>query len=385
MESDEIIRLIQLRLTGELTPEENNKLECWVSESAVNRDFLHVVLQEKLLSREYPLYHAIDEEKAIRRFEATIGKHKRKYISFKHILRAAAILVWPLVMVVVWQWNAPQPENSVTETIVPGSSRAVLTLAGGEQVELTGQTEPEILVAPEIEVRQKAGMLAYDMKGGERIGRGGQNVLATGRGGEYRLILADGTRVFLNAATILRYPVVFDDEVRRVQLEGEAYFEVAKDSGRPFVVETTGMEVKVYGTSFNINTLRINEIQTVLVEGSISICSVAAGREYRMCPGQLARWDKISSSVKLQEVDVSLYTAWKEGVFRFSRERLEEILGILANWYDVEVLYQNQEIKDLHFSGYMERYERIETILKALEEATGVHFSVWGKTITVSK
>ena len=188
-------------------------------------------------------------------------------------------------MVVVWQWNAPQPENSVTETIVPGSSRAVLTLAGGEQVELTGQTEQEILVAPEIEVRQKAGMLAYDMKGGERIGRGGQNVLATGRGGEYRLILADGTRVFLNAATILRYPVVFDDEVRRVQLEGEAYFEVAKDSGRPFVVETTGMEVKVYGTSFNINTLRINEIQTVLVEGSISICSVAAGREYRMCPG----------------------------------------------------------------------------------------------------
>ena len=89
--------------------------------------------------------------------------------------------------------------------------------------------------------------------------------------------------------------------------------------------------------------------------------------------------------MKLQEVDVSLYTAWKEGVFRFSRERLEEILGILANWYDVEVLYQNQEIKDLHFSGYMERYERIETILKALEEATGVHFSVWGKTITVSK
>ncbi len=165
MESDEIIRLIQLRLTGELTPEENNKLECWVSESAVNRDFLHVVLQEKLLSREYPLYHAIDEEKAIRRFEATIGKHKRKYISFKHILRAAAILVWPLVMVVVWQWNAPQPENSVTETIVPGSSRAVLTLAGGEQVELTGQTEQEILVAPEIEVRQKAGMLAYDKEG----------------------------------------------------------------------------------------------------------------------------------------------------------------------------------------------------------------------------
>ena len=381
--NENIVRLIQLALSGELNEREREELEAWCREKKENKEFYDVLCQEKLFSREFPIYRQIDEEKAMQCFEKTMSG---KYLLLKRLARYAAILILPLLGMAVWQWNSRQhPVEVVTQSIIPGSSKAVLILSGGQQVSLVGQEQQSIEVLAGIQIKQQAGLLSYDSLAPQNVGKIAYNTLSTGRGGEYSLVLADGTKVFLNAVTTLKYPVVFNEEVRKVQLDGEAYFEVAKDAARAFIVETKGIEVKVYGTSFNINTLHANEIQTVLVEGNIGIRSVATDREYRVRPGQMAVWKQTDNTVELQEVDVTLYTAWKEGIFRFDRQRLEDILNTLVNWYDVEVFYQSQDIKNLHFSGYMERYDQIDVILEAITEATGVRFAVQGRTIIVSK
>lgn len=380
---DRIINLIGLALSGELQEEERLELEAWCREKEENRKFYDTLRRENQFSREYPLYRRIDEVRALLRFEKAAGRKSGKHLLFRRIARYAAILLLPLLSVAVWQWNRQQPAVVATEAIVPGSAKAVLTLAGGQQLKLTGQMRQEIEVSAGIKVKEETGTLAYKAATGNGGGRTEQNTLSTGRGGEYRIVLADGTKVFLNAATSLKYPVAFDGKVRKVELEGEAYFEVAKDPDHPFIVATKGMEVKVYGTSFNINTLRTDEIRTVLVEGNIGIRS--ADRECRVSPGQMAVWNKTDGSLTLKEVDVSLYTAWKDGIFRFDRERLDEILNTLSDWYDVAIFYRNPDVKNLHFSGYMERYDQIGIILEAITEATGVRFAIQGKTIVVSE
>lgn len=380
--NDEIIRLIQLYLSGELSAGEREELDRWCAADPQNKAFLNMLAREDVFAREFPHYQKINEVKAVRRFEKTIG-HRRHMLRL--VMKYAAILAFPLMAVVLWQWERPlQPAAETAAAILPGSSKAVLTLAGGEQVHLTGQEKQQIRLSDGLKLKQDEGLLVYD-GAGEIAGRQEYNTLSTGRGGEYRLVLADGTKVFLNAATTLKYPVAFQGDTRRVQLEGEAYFEVAKDAAHAFVVETEGMEVKVYGTSFNVNTLRTDAVQTVLVEGSIGIRAAGNEQEYRLHPGQMAVLDRADASIELQEVEVELYTAWKDGIFRFNGERLEDILNTLSNWYDVEVFYQNQDIRELHFSGYMERYDQITTILEAITEATGVRFSVQGSTIVVSE
>lgn len=205
------------------------------------------------------------------------------------------------------------------------------------------------------------------------------------RGGEYKVTLSDGSLVYLNSVTRIKYPVVFSRKERKVFLSGEAYFEVAEDPKRPFLVEVGGIEVKVYGTFFNINSFREGGVQTVLVKGSVGVKVLASGEESMIEPGQMAEFRQGSMKVEVKEVDVNLYTDWKNGIFRFKNQRLEDILTILSNWYDVDIFYQIPSVKELHFSGYMERYKNFEIILEAITLSTGVQFSIQGKTVVVSK
>lgn len=163
------------------------------------------------------------------------------------------------------------------------------------------------------------------------------------------------------------------------------YFEVTKDTSRPFIVEVDGIEIKVYGTSFNINTQQEGKIQTVLVEGSVGIKIQSSGREQIIVPGEMAEFNEIQKNLIIKKVNTQIYTDWRNGIFRFENERLEDILQKLANWYDVEIFYQTANVKDLHFTGYVERYKKIDTILQSITLATDVQFAIQGKTIIVSK
>lgn len=387
---ERIIRLMQLYLTGEISDEERRELEVWCEVRESNRRFFERICREDLFAREHGLYTRVDDRKAWARFKRSVGLSVGRKRMLRLMWKSAAVLVLPLAVAAVWLYREAQDEPVMmakqTERIVPGSPRAVLVLDDGKKVALVPGTGKEIQVSERVRAQSKGDQLTY--QAGEEESRKQEiryNELAIPRGGEFKLELSDGTLVHLNADTRLKYPVAFAGKERRVVLDGEAYFEVAKDVAHPFIVEVGEMEIKVYGTSFNVNTLLEGRVQTVLVTGSVGMKSLASGKEVRIKPGELAEYDRGERDFTVKKVDTSFYTDWRNGILRFSNEPLDDMLETLARWYNVNFFYQNQEVKNLHFTGYMERYKDIEVILNSVTMSTGVHFSVQGRTIVVSK
>lgn len=170
-----------------------------------------------------------------------------------------------------------------------------------------------------------------------------------------------------------------------MHLSGEAYFEVTRDTNRPFYVVTDAVRVKVYGTEFNVNTYGIGGTQTTLVSGKVGIRGKSSEREYMMEPSQLAEFDVNGEFKGIRNVNAGTYTAWKEGFFVFENEGLEDILNRLARWYDVDVFYGSEKVKGYHFTGHMEKYEDVEIILNAISKMVGVHFTIKDRTIVITE
>ena len=367
--------------------EERQELEDWCKETPQNRNLFEQICQEDLFSKERSVYEKIDDTKALRTFE----KHVRKVSTrgFGRWWKYAAVLLLPILVVGLWKLvyeveQVPVVTSSVSQ-IQPGCSRAVLVLDDGRTVFLKEEEEGVISEDKGIMVTGERDRLVYTSSEGKNVDELRFNELEIPRGGEYKVRLADGTLVYLNSATRMKYPVKFDEKERKVYLSGEAYFEVAKDPERPFFVEMEGVEVRVYGTSFNVNTHQKGNVQTVLVKGSIGVKVLSSGMESVIRPGQMAEFKQGNTKVDVKDVNVAVYTDWKDGIFRFENQRLEDILAVLSNWYDMNVFYQTVSVKELHFSGYMERYKDVSVILEAITLSTGVTFSIQGKTIIVSK
>ena len=211
------------------------------------------------------------------------------------------------------------------------------------------------------------------------------NTLRTPGGSTYQLTLADGTKVWVNENTAIHYPVAFRNEERKVRLRGEAYFEVRPDARHPFIVETNGAEVKVYGTEFNVNAYDSTRIQTVLVEGKVGMRIEETGQEVILRPRELAEYDKGEGRISVREVSPYAYIAWKNGEFVFDNTSIEEIMERLAQWYDLHVFYASEEAKRIRFSGILDRNDSILHCLKRMEDTGTVRFEAKGKSVTVYK
>lgn len=385
--SDRIVRLLQLYLLGDITEEERQELEDWCEEAPRNRKLFEQICQEDLFSKERYVYEKIHDTKAFSVFEKRVRKVSSRSIG--NWWKYAAVLLFPILVVGSWKLMHETEQVSIVASSVapiqPGCSQAVLVLDDGRKVFLKEEEEGVISEDKEITVTGEKDRLVYTSSEGKNVDEIRFNELEVPRGGEYKVRLADGTLVYLNSATRMKYPVKFDEKERKVYLSGEAYFEVAKDPERPFFVEMEGVEVRVYGTSFNVNTHQKGNIQTVLVKGSIGVKVLSSGMESVIRPGQMAEFKQGNTKVDVKDVNVAVYTDWKDGIFRFENQRLEDILTVLSNWYDVDVFYQTVSVKELHFSGYMERYKDVSVILEAITLSTGVTFSIQGKTIIVSK
>ena len=385
--SDRIVRLLQLYLLGDITEEERQELEDWCEEAPRNRKLFEQICQEDLFSKERYVYEKIHDTKAFSVFEKRVRKVSSRSIG--NWWKYAAVLLFPILVVGSWKLMHETEQVSIVASSVapiqPGCSQAVLVLDDGRKVFLKEEEEGVISEDKEITVTGEKDRLVYTSSEGKNVDEIRFNELEVPRGGEYKVRLADGTLVYLNSATRMKYPVKFDEKERKVYLSGEAYFEVAKDPERPFFVEMEGVEVRVYGTSFNVNTHQEGNIQTVLVKGSIGVKVLSSGMESVIRPGQMAEFKQGNTKVDVKDVNVAVYTDWKDSIFRFENQRLEDILTVLSNWYDVDVFYQTASVKELHFSGYMERYKDVSVILEAITLSTGVTFSIQGKTIVVSK
>ena len=277
-------------------------------------------------------------------------------------------------------------EQELAKSVMqPGTSKAILMMADGKEVVLEQGQNLNILLNERVRVATSSQGIVYEEHGKGMVTEE-YNKLTTPVGGEYSLVLSDGTKVFLNADSELKYPVEFSDGKRIVDLKGEAYFEVHKDSLRPFIVRMNGAEVTVLGTSFNVNTYGDDgQIYTTLVNGSVRVSSVKNGQAEVLKPGMQSVMNVQSGLLTVRKVDVEPYVAWREGRFVFRAMTLDLIMRQLQRWYDFEVFYQNSELKDYEFRGVIKRDMDLDKVLSVIKATTNVDFEVKGKVITIIK
>jgi transmembrane sensor len=264
--------------------------------------------------------------------------------------------------------------------IVPGSNKATLTLANGSNVVLDDTKKGLISTQSNITINKKAdGQVVYQKGTTTNTNVALINTMTTPRGGQYQLTLSDGTKVWLNAETSLKYPVVFNGNERVVELSGEAYFEVAHDQSKPFKVRSNGQEVQVLGTHFNVNAYRDEQtIQTTLLQGSVKLSS--KGNQVMLKPGEQASLSNTGFDVK--EVDATDAIAWKNGYFLFRKESIQTVMKKVARWYDVEIEYRGS-VNEKKLGGSVSRFEKITDLLSTIELTESVHFKIEGRRVIV--
>lgn len=267
------------------------------------------------------------------------------------------------------------------QSIGPGSNKAVLTLANGSTVTLDSAGN-QVIREGNITIQQYNGQLRYN--GVRAAGAAAYNTLATPRGGQFRITLPDGTRVWLNSASTLRYPVAFTGKERKVELHGQAYFEIARNAVQPFFVKvagTEGMEVQVLGTTFDIMAYaEESTVHTTLLEGRVQIKKGTALAALQ--PGQEAVLDKSNETMLVQPADVDKATAWKNGLFVFRNTDLETILREISRWYDVDISYTAPP-DGKRYGGGISRHQQLADVLRLLEAGGNHRFEVEGRKITV--
>lgn len=268
-------------------------------------------------------------------------------------------------------------------TVSPGGAKATLTLADGSVFDLGKLENGVISKQGNISIEKTSeGRMIYKVIASNGSSQSVQkNTIQTPRGGEYQIILADGSKVWLNAASILTFPTAFSRTERKVELTGEAYFEVAKNKEKPFIVETGDLSVNVLGTHFNIAAYRDeSKLTTTLMEGSVRIDH--GKNKMLIKPGQEASLEKNKNFVQVREVDVEEAIAWKNGVFVFNDENIESIMRKLSRWYDINVHFET-ELKNKDFSGTISRFKNVEEVLEMLQLTGSIHFKIQGRDIYV--
>lgn len=360
---------------------ERQEIEEWLAASEQHRKRYRQICRTILWLRWSRKEQSIDGQSALKRLK------RKRLRPFLYRWRYAAAIVAVTVMAGggLLLRNEWQPSAGHLPEILPGSPKARLILSTGKQIDLTRR---------EAGIKEQNGCLVkWDTAGGIYYQHSGQetepdlirNRIEVPRGGEFQVTLSDGTRVWLNAASELEYPVEFAADVREVRLQGEAYFEVAKDAGHPFLVRVGHYRLQVYGTKFNLNTYEPNRIEVALVEGSIGFQANANVPEVRLIPNQVGIADPTSGNTQIYDADISPYIAWKDNDMVFVNERLESIMQKVERWYDVEVVFGKAELKELRFYGDVKRYADIRELLAYLEQTSRAQFKIEGRTIVITE
>ncbi|MGZ2371354.1 FecR family protein [Ancylomarina sp. YFZ004] len=388
---DQHIRISQLiakEVNFGLDEIEKQKLDFWINESEENRQvYDRIRKQEGFLNWDED-FHQVNVEEGWKRFDEAVNP-KRIVFAFQTILRYAAVILVPLFLsgVGYYLYNdlISLPEQEQFAQLQVQKPKAQLILANGKKVNLDNKKVSALKEKDGTRIEKGEGNLTYQA-GGEK-GKLLYNTVEIPSGSEYKLVLADGTKVHLNAMSSLKFPVQFSEEIREVELFGEAYFEVTKDAKHPFVVNVSGTRVEVLGTSFNVKAYEGNEeVVTTLVEGSVKVQSSAYEAESLFLePGQQAIVNEKTGSIDMREVDVTLFTSWREGVFLFKNQRMEDIMIELARWYDLKVFYNNPSAKEHRFGGHFNRSSEISSIMEMFELTNKVNAEINGETIVISE
>jgi len=373
MNRQEAERLVEKYLDKTATEQERLLVENWYADFS----------DKKTLTDEDDFEHLAAELWKGTRERAGIIPSKRILIMWRQIAAAILLFVMLASYYKLFYHHLGQSKSmAVTHDIAPGTNKAILTLANGNHIILSGGGKGRLTLQDDIVINKKQdGSIAYN-KVSESSGPTLYNTTATPIGAEFELTLEDGTIVKLDAASSIRYPVSFKGNERRVEITGQVYFEVAHDKQRPFIVGSKNQTIEVLGTHFNVNAYGDNAaITTTLLQGSVKINY--GSKSALLKPGEQAI-AKNGNSISVEKADAEEAIAWKNGYFRFKEENIQDVMQKISRWYNISVVY-NGAISDEQYSGVISRYKNISQVLKMLAYSGSVHFKVDGRRVSVSK
>lgn len=379
--------LLLKSLQGQITEDEEQELKDWIESSKENKALHNELSLVESRSQAYNNFDRYPVEESYTRLRI---KLRQKTISlWTKVATAAAVLVligFAFIFFNKYDQSDVFKVSTAKQDFSPGKNKATLMLDNGDVVSLS--SNQNVLVIKSDKFQYEDGS---KIKDGVNGSIDGYQTISTPNSGFYQVVLSDGTRVYLNSASSLRFPVRFSRTERKVKVTGEAYFEVAKVVNVanfkkvPFIVETSGQEIEVLGTHFNVNDYNLST-KTTLVEGAVKVKSLSQSNKHQsviLKPGQQSILNNNNFEIKMVDTDVAV--AWKNGYFNFDEESLESIMDQVARWYNVKVYFDNEKLKQEPFSGIIKKDTTASELLKVLEKAGDVRFEIEQDRIIVIK
>lgn len=363
--------IIHDKLIGNISAEDEKRLADWLHADPMHQEQYDALLDADDLSAQFTLYAHADAKKGWQEFCRNHQVHTHAHRWRKVCLYAASVAILAIGSWMYYRQSIQPIRPTLSQEVavaikkaeVTGKNQAVLTLADGKQIVVASDSAAQEVLA--------------------HLDDDATYHITTRNGKEFWITLVDGTRIHMNSNTTLVCPAQFSSADRSVYLNGDAYFYVAKDKQRPFMVKTDNGIVKEYGTSFNANTIdRPGTTKVVLVEGSISVIT-RSGNEHAVKPHQMAEIHQQNDNVSIQQTDVKPYTAWNEGRFVFEECPMPQLMEVLAQWYNIDVTFQSERSKDIRFTGTLDKYGNADDILRAIESVAGVKVVHHGNTVEI--
>ncbi|MEJ2901944.1 FecR domain-containing protein [Pedobacter panaciterrae] len=390
--NNEIIHLFTRYLNNQCSKTELERVFKLIEEGSNKSEWDFVLAEEasRLVGSDHRAEMSLDEiTRLYGKIQDSISEEGHKIVVlrdrnlyWRKFAAAAIILITLSVGTFYYSSRLDTKSDKLVHDVAPGGNKAVLTLANGKKIVLTDAKNGALPPQSGVTVTKLAdGKIVYTLEPG-KVANAAPNTIETPRGGQYQVVLPDGSKVFLNAASSLTYPISFVAlRERRVELKGEAYFEVAKDKSHPFIVKTQNQEIKVLGTHFNINSYADEPLtKTTLVEGSVLV--KASGIQQILKPGSQAinGYD----GLRIVEANMDEVLAWKNGYFMFDSESIESVMRKISRWYNIDVAFKGNVSKD-KFGGTVSRFANVSQVLRKLEYTNKVHFIIEEGRITVTK
>ncbi len=397
------ITLLYKKVEGTLTPEEEQCFAEWMEEDARHRHYF-ASFERHFCGEEKYVLTAERKSSCREAFLRRLGQRRPRRVIHRYLLnmgRIAAVLILGLF---VWhQFKKGESASSLHEGVAIEQPRMAETENHGPipQRSSYGVTlideAGEDIPYEELGTWSKAGSAQLDNAGGllSYVSEGADapnaveerfNEIVVDKGAEFSIRLSDGTQVWLNADSRLRYPVAFGkDGARRVYLQGEAYFDVSADGNHPFIVTAAGTDVTVYGTEFNIHARSEDYVRTTLVKGAVSVSVAGDTSQTSLAPGQTAQVNPQDGSVTLSEDPIELYVGWKQGKYYFEETPLKDLFAELSLWYDVAVVFTDESLEHECFSGCLSRHSSLDKILRILQETTYITPTRRGHSLLIGR
>ncbi|MEI2739398.1 MAG: FecR domain-containing protein [Chitinophagaceae bacterium] len=375
-------------LRNELNSHDKAQLDTWLAENQKNQILFEQLTNEQVIQNELKFFETLSVDMAWQNIKSqTVEKNKVININRRrrwwYVAAAAVVLIGVYTLYLFPEKRSTHTDIVKNKTekpdIAPGGNKAILTLADGTSIILDTALNGDLASQGNVKVIKIDGQITYNPSG--KTTDIVYNTISTPRGGQYQLILADGSKVWLNAASTLRFPTAFNSNERKVDLTGEGYFEVAHNAAKQFKVNVAGKgDVEVLGTQFNISSYSDEkDIKTTLLEGKVRM--TAAGNSQILAPGQQAQLKANGTITVINNVNTEEVIAWKNGLFKLNSADIPTIMRQIARWYDLEIVYLGK-IPEGHISGTVPMNMSLSKVLDALQ-LSGINFTMEGKKMII--